>query len=58
MVTPMIVARGESHNVAHKGIVFIQFLHGEIKKIDDVLYVLGIKRNLLFNKCIYDHDLL
>jgi hypothetical protein len=43
MVTPMIVARGESHNVVGKRIVFIQFPHGEIKKIDDVFYVLGIK---------------
>jgi hypothetical protein len=33
MVAPMIAARGESHNVAGKRIVLIQFLHGETKKL-------------------------
>jgi hypothetical protein len=57
MVAPMIATRGESHNVVSKGIVFIQFPHGEIIFFDDVLYILGIKHNLLLLKSISDHDL-
>jgi hypothetical protein len=50
----MIATRGEAHIIAGKGSVFIKFPNGEIKRINGVLYVLGIKRNLLSIGCIFD----
>jgi hypothetical protein len=48
----MIVARGEAHTVAGKGNVFVKFPNGEIKRIDNVLCILGIKQNLFSIGCI------
>jgi hypothetical protein len=48
----MIVIQGEYHVVARKGSVFVQFPSGEIKKINNVFYVFGIKQNFLSMGCI------
>jgi len=50
----MIVARNEAHIVAGKGNVFIKFPNGEIIRINGVLYVPNIKRNLLSIRCNSD----
>jgi hypothetical protein len=47
----MIVARSEAHIVEGKGSVFIKFPNGEIIRINGVLYVPNIKRNLLSIRC-------
>jgi hypothetical protein len=44
---PMLDAAGEAHPVRGKDKVFVQLPNGEIKCIDQVLYVPGIHRNLL-----------
>jgi hypothetical protein len=49
--SPMIAA-GQSHTVQGKGKVFVQLPDGEIKCIDNVLYVPGVHRNLLSVGCI------
>jgi transposase InsO family protein len=43
----MTAVGGETHRVAGYGDVFVKFHDGEIKNIKNVLYVLGIHRNLL-----------
>jgi hypothetical protein len=48
----MIVIQGEYHVVAKNGSVFVQFPSGEIKKINNVFSVFGIKQNLLSMGCI------
>jgi hypothetical protein len=49
---PMTDAIGKSHLVKGKGKVFVQLPDGEIKCIDNVLYVPGVHRNLLSIGCI------
>jgi hypothetical protein len=56
VTTPMIVIGGETHVVVGKGSVFVKFPNGEIKRIDDVLYIFSIKWNLLFIGCIFDQS--
>jgi hypothetical protein len=48
----MLDAAGKAHPVVGKGKVFIQLPDREIKCIDNVLYVLGVHRNLLSVGCI------
>jgi transposase InsO family protein len=50
--SPMTDAAGKSHLVKGKGKVFVQLPDGEIKCIDNVLYVPGVHRNLLSIGCI------
>jgi hypothetical protein len=47
---------GEAHIVARKGGVIIKFSNGEIKRIDGVFYIPGIKQNFLFVGCIFDQE--
>ncbi len=52
----MIDATGKSHPVVEKEKVFIQLSNEQIKCIDNILYVLGIHRNLLSVGCIANQD--
>jgi hypothetical protein len=56
VTTPMVVAGGETHVVGGKGSVYVKFPNGETKRIDDVLYVLSIRWNLLFIGCIFNQS--
>ncbi len=41
-------ACGNSHPVQGKGDVIFYFMIGEVKKIEDILYVLGLHKKILF----------
>lgn len=40
-------AKGQAHPIAGKGTIKFQLSDGSIKKVSNVLYVLGIQKNLL-----------
>jgi hypothetical protein len=46
-IGPMLAAGGESHNVVGKGHIQVKLSDGKIKQFKNVLYVAGIRRNLL-----------
>jgi hypothetical protein len=49
----MITIRGEAHIVVRKGSVFVKIQNVEIKRVNGVFYVPGIKWNLLSIGCIF-----
>jgi hypothetical protein len=52
--TPMFTAGGNSYHVTRRGRVLLKLSNGSIKSIKNVLYVPGIRRNLLSIGCFIE----